>query len=56
MKIFHCRDAGFDCDEVIRHESEGYVMEQAARHAQEVHGVTMDTEMAWEYRSLIREE
>ena len=34
-----CRDAGFECDEVIRGETEDEVMREAAAHAREAHGV-----------------
>lgn len=46
MKILHCRDAGFDCEGVIRANSEEEVLNQAAQHAQEVHGVSVTPEMA----------
>jgi predicted small metal-binding protein len=39
-KELQCSDVGFACDAVIRGESEDDVMNQAARHGQEVHGMT----------------
>lgn len=39
MKTLHCRDAGFDCEGIIRAGTEEEVMTQAAKHALEVHDV-----------------
>jgi len=39
MKKLHCRDLGFDCDQVITSESEAEILTQAAEHAQTVHGL-----------------
>jgi predicted small metal-binding protein len=38
-KVIRCSDVGFDCDEVIHAETEGEALQQAAQHAQAVHGV-----------------
>lgn len=56
MKILRCRDAGFDCDAVVRATSEGELMEKAVRHAQEAHGATLSPESMYEVRSMIKEE
>lgn len=56
MKTLHCSDAGFDCEGVIQANTEEEVMQQAARHAQEVHGVSVTPEMATQLITLIREE
>lgn len=56
MKVLHCRDAGFDCNQVIRGESENEIMQQAAEHAQNVHGVQVTPEMAQQVKGLIHEE
>jgi predicted small metal-binding protein len=34
-----CRDVGFDCDAVVRADSDEEVMTQVATHAREVHGL-----------------
>jgi predicted small metal-binding protein len=34
-----CRDVGFDCQAIVRADSEEEVMAQAAVHAREVHGL-----------------
>lgn len=56
MKTLHCRDAGFDCNAVVRANTEEEVMAQAATHAQDVHGVTVTPELATGLKSLIRDE
>ncbi len=56
MKTLYCRDAGFDCEGVIRANSEDEVLNQAAKHASEVHGVTVTSELAEKLKTLIKEE
>lgn len=56
MKTLHCRDAGFDCEGVIRAETDDQVLQGAAQHAREVHGVEATPEMAEQLKDLIREE
>ena len=56
MKVLHCRDVGFDCDGVIRAQSEEEVLRQVAEHAQTQHGVQVTPELATQVRSKIREE
>lgn len=40
MKELRCRDVGFDCEKVLRAESEEEILRQAAEHAANDHGVT----------------
>lgn len=56
MKVLHCRDAGFNCEAVVRANSEEEVLETAARHAQKAHGVTLSEENSRQIRAFIREE
>ncbi len=56
MKTLHCRDAGFDCEGVIRGNSEDEVLNKAAQHAMEVHGVSATPELAEKLKTLIKEE
>ncbi|HSH79657.1 MAG TPA: DUF1059 domain-containing protein [Herpetosiphonaceae bacterium] len=56
MKVLNCRDAGFDCEGVIRADSEDEVLRQAGEHVQKVHGDTVSPEMATQLRGLIRDE
>ncbi len=55
MKQLICRDAGFDCDGVLRGETVDDVLAQAGPHAKEVHGVDVTPEMAGQIRTLVRD-
>lgn len=56
-KVLNCRDVGFDCEGVIRADSEDEVMRQAAEHARDAHGLDQITpEVAEQIRSQIRDE
>ncbi|MEO7043858.1 MAG: DUF1059 domain-containing protein [Ferruginibacter sp.] len=56
MKVLHCSDAGFDCKGVISANTEAEVLQQAAIHAKEVHGVTVTPQLESQLKILIREE
>ncbi len=57
MKSLRCRDAGFDCDAVMRAETEAEVLRQAAEHAKTVHNLSEISEQAAaKIRSLIHDE
>lgn len=56
MKTLHCSDAGFDCDAVVTAKTEEEVLQQAAVHAQQVHGVTVTPEMAQQIKGLIKDQ
>jgi predicted small metal-binding protein len=56
MKILHSRDAGYDCEGVIRGKSEDEVLNQAATHALELHGVSVTPELAEQRKTLIKDE
>jgi predicted small metal-binding protein len=56
MKSLHCSDAGFDCQAVVKAATTEEVLQQAAAHAQQVHGVAVTPEMAEVIRKLIKEE
>ena len=56
-KVIHCKDVGFDCEGVVRADSDQEVMQLAAEHAKSVHGVTeLTSEMVEKVRSVIRNE
>ena len=56
MKELRCRDAGFDCEGVVRGDDDQDVMSQATEHLREVHGITeVDEETGQRIRSLIQE-
>ena len=56
MKTLHCSDAGFDCKAIVQAATEEEVLQQAAVHAQQVHGVSVTAEMAETIKKLIKEE
>lgn len=55
-KVLYCKDTGFDCNEVIRGETEEEVLQKAAEHAKTVHNMDVTPEMAQQVRALIKEE
>jgi predicted small metal-binding protein len=56
MKTLKCRDAGFDCNTVIQANTEEEVLQQAGKHAQDVHGVNVTPEMANQLKTLIKDD
>lgn len=56
MKTLSCRDAGFDCEGVIRAASEEEILRQAADHASAEHNVEVTPELAEQLKTLIRDE
>jgi predicted small metal-binding protein len=49
-----CRDIGFDCDAVVRADSDEEVLAQVATHARDVHGLQqIDAETEQKVRSQI---
>ena len=55
MKELRCREVGFDCDGVVRAESDDAVMKQAAEHARSAHGMhEINDATARQIRSKIR--
>jgi predicted small metal-binding protein len=56
-KVIHCRDLGFDCDGVIRANSEEAALQMAAQHAKMVHGMDqVSPEVVEKLKSIIRED
>jgi len=43
-KVVRCRDVGFDCDGVVRAETEAEVLDLVAAHASTVHNLESVTE------------
>lgn len=57
QKHLRCRDVGLDCDFEAHGRSDEDVMQQAAAHAQRVHGISEITpDLANRVRSAIRTE
>jgi len=56
-KVVHCRDVGFDCDGVVRAETEQEVLQQVAAHAKAVHNLEeVSAEVVEKVRQVMREE
>jgi predicted small metal-binding protein len=57
MKTLSCREAGFDCDHVVKGETEEEVMKNGGEHAMKVHGMKQEEitpEMKQKLKGLIR--
>ena len=56
-KVIHCRDVGFDCDGVIKAETEEEALQMVAQHAITVHGLEEVTpDVVDKVKSVMREE
>ncbi len=56
-KVIHCRDVGFDCEGVIRAQTEEEALKKAAEHAKEAHGLEEVTpEVVEKIKSVMTEE
>ena len=56
-KVLRCSDVGFECDGVIRAETEEEVLKQAAEHAQSVHNMKeISDEVVEKIRAAIQDE
>ncbi|MFN2199888.1 MAG: DUF1059 domain-containing protein [Caldilineaceae bacterium] len=55
--VVNCRDLGFDCDGVVKAETEEEVLTQVASHASEVHDISEVTpELVEQVRAVMFEE
>ncbi len=56
-KVVHCRDVGFDCDGIVRAETEEEVLKKVAEHAKSAHNVEEVTaEIIEKVRKVMRDE
>ncbi len=56
-KVVVCRDLGFECEGVIRAETEEEALKLAAGHAKEVHGMEeFSPEVVEKVRAVMRDE
>jgi predicted small metal-binding protein len=56
-KVIRCRDVGFDCDGVIRAQTEEEALQMAAAHAKNEHGVQKITpDVVNKIKSVMHEE
>jgi len=55
-KIVRCRDVGFNCEGVVRAETEEEVLKQVAAHAKAVHNMqTVSEEVVARVRQAMRD-
>lgn len=55
--VVHCRDVGFDCDGVVRAETEEQAMQMVAAHARDVHSLQeISPEIAAKVKSVMKTE
>lgn len=55
--VVRCRDVGFDCEGVVRAETEAELMQQVAEHAKTAHGVEEVTDdIVEKVRSVVTDE
>jgi predicted small metal-binding protein len=56
-KVVRCRDVGFDCEGVVRAETEEEALNQVAAHAATVHNMeTVSEEVVAMVRQVMRDE
>ncbi len=56
-KVVNCRDVGFDCEAVVRAETEEEALKMVAEHAKEVHGMQeVSPDVVEKVRSVMRDE
>jgi predicted small metal-binding protein len=53
MKTITCREAGFDCDHVVKGETEEEVMKRGAEHAMKAHGMN-EEDITPEFKDKVR--
>ncbi len=56
-KVVNCRDVGFDCEGVVRAETEEEALKLVAEHAKEVHDMQEVTpDVVEKVRAVMRDE
>jgi predicted small metal-binding protein len=56
-KVVYCREVGFDCEGVVRADTEQAVLEMVAEHARTAHGLqTVSPEVVEKVKSVMRDE
>lgn len=53
MKTITCRDAGFDCDYIVKGETEEEVMKRGAEHAMKDHDMK-EEDITLEFKEKVR--
>lgn len=54
-KRLTCKNLGYECDYMVRDESEEQILKKFADHAENIHKVTFTKELRERAKSLIRE-
>jgi predicted small metal-binding protein len=55
VKVLYCRDAGFDCDAVVRGANDDEILAQVRSHAKEDHQLEVTPELEDHLKTLVRE-
>ena len=56
-KVLHCKHVGFDCEGVVRAETEEEALQMAAAHTKAVHGIQEITpEIVEKVKAAMRDE
>lgn len=56
-KVVRCRDVGFDCDGVVRAETEEEALKQVVAHAKTVHNIdAVPAEVVEKVKKVMRDE
>jgi predicted small metal-binding protein len=55
MRELRCRDAEFDCDAVVRGETDEEIFAQAGPHAKQAHDVDVTPELQQQLAGLIHD-
>ena len=53
MKTITCHEAGFDCDYIVKGETEDEVMQHGAEHAMKAHGMR-ENDITPEFKEKVR--
>jgi predicted small metal-binding protein len=53
MKTIMCREVGFDCDTIVKGETENEVMQRGVEHAMTVHGMK-ENDCTPEFKEKVR--
>ncbi len=52
-KVIYCKDAGLDCSEVVRGQTEDEVIQKALEHGKATHNMQATPELTQQVKTLI---
>ncbi len=55
-KVIYCKDAGLDCSEVVRGQTEEEVLQMSLEHGKAAHKMQATPELTQQVKTLINEE